>query len=187
MSLTARSHLTDDGTPITVYLSAEGHFVRQDGTRRLVLEPHLRSDPPYDERVLYALLALGTTSPAEVPVELTQGALSAAVEGLVIGQLERELARALGLDVLRVEAPVLTGGDLADTRFTIGKYLNPDLFLGYRVDRTRFVAEGDVSRSPSLNFSVLYALQQDVNVFFQIEGANEQEGSEVSFGFEWRF
>ncbi len=201
VSLTARSHLTDDGTPITVYLSAEGHFVRQDGTRRLVLEPHLRSDPPYDERVLYALLALGTTSPAEVPVELTQGALSAAVEGLVIGQLERELARALGLDVLRVEAPVLTGGDLADTRFTIGKYLNPDLFLGYRVDLqgnqlvsleyraegTRFVAEGDVSRSPSLNFSVSYALQQDVNVFFQIEGANEQEGSEVSFGFEWRF
>ncbi|AEB12087.1 protein of unknown function DUF490 [Marinithermus hydrothermalis DSM 14884] len=201
VNLTARTRLAVDGRPITVFLSAEGRFVREDGSRRLVLEPHLRSDPPYDERVLYALLTLGTTRLAEVPIELTQGALSAAVESLVIGQLERELARALGLDVLRVEAPVLTGGDLAETRFTIGKYLSPDLFLGYRVDLqgnqlvsleyraegARFVAEGDVSRSPRLNFSVSYALERDVDLFFQIEGANEVEGSEVSFGFEWRF
>ncbi|WP_022798760.1 translocation/assembly module TamB domain-containing protein [Thermus islandicus] len=117
-----------------VFLEASGAFVREGGRVRVRLTPHLTASPPLSEPEIYALLALGTPDPARLAETLPQTALGAALENLVLGQLEREVGRALGLDRFQVQVPAFQGGALEDTQFSIGKYLSPELFLGYQVD-----------------------------------------------------
>ncbi|WP_040684292.1 translocation/assembly module TamB domain-containing protein [Thermus aquaticus] len=117
-----------------VFLSAEGEFVRENGRVKVRLTPRFTSEPPLSEPEIYALLALGTPDVARLTETLPQAALGAALENLVLGQLERELAKAFGLDRFQVEVPLFQGGELGETRFSIGKYLSPELFLGYQVD-----------------------------------------------------
>ncbi|WP_117236692.1 translocation/assembly module TamB domain-containing protein [Thermus sediminis] len=117
-----------------VSLEASGEFVREGGRVKVRLEPRFASEPPLSEPEIYALLTLGTPDVARIGETLPQAALGAALESLVLGQLERELAKALGLDRFQVQVPLFGGGELEDIRFSIGKYLSPELFLGYRVD-----------------------------------------------------
>ncbi|MFN4072177.1 MAG: translocation/assembly module TamB domain-containing protein [Thermus sp.] len=117
-----------------VFLEAKGEFLRENGRVKVRLEPHFSSDPALTEPEIYALLALGTPDVTRLAETLPQVALGAALENLVLGQLERELARSLGLDRFQVQLPVLQGGDLQETRFSVGKYLSPELFLGYELD-----------------------------------------------------
>lgn len=117
-----------------VFLEAAGEFLRENGRVKVRLEPHFTSDPPLTEPEIYALLTLGTPDVTRLAETLPQAALGAALENLVLGQLERELARSLGLDRFQVQLPVLQGGDLQETRFSVGKYLSPELFLGYELD-----------------------------------------------------
>ncbi|WP_413217523.1 translocation/assembly module TamB domain-containing protein [Thermus oshimai] len=117
-----------------VALEAQGEFLRENGRVKVRLEPRFTSEPPLSEPEIYALLALGTPDVTRLAETFPQVALGAVLENLLVGQLERELARALGLDRLRVELPALQGGALEDTRFSIGKYLSPELFLGYTLD-----------------------------------------------------
>nr|WP_235187287.1 translocation/assembly module TamB domain-containing protein [Thermus caliditerrae] len=117
-----------------VFLRASGEFLRENNRVKVRLEPHFASEPPLSEPEIYALLTLGTPDVARLTETLPQAALGAALENLVLGQLERELARSLGLDRFQVQVPLLQGGDLQDVRFSVGKYLSPELFLGYEVD-----------------------------------------------------
>ncbi|TFU27375.1 translocation/assembly module TamB domain-containing protein, partial [Thermus tengchongensis] len=117
-----------------VFLEAGGEFLRENGRVKVRLEPHFTSDPALSEPEIYALLTLGTPDVTRLAETLPQVALGAALENLVLGQLERELARSLGLDRFQVQLPVLQGGDLQETRFSVGKYLSPELFLGYELD-----------------------------------------------------
>ena len=117
-----------------VFLSAEGELVRENGRAKVRLTPRFTSEPPLSEPEIYALLTLGTPDATRLAETLPQAALGAALENLVLGQLERELAKAFGLDRLQVEVPLFQGGELGETRFSIGKYLSPELFLGYQVD-----------------------------------------------------
>jgi hypothetical protein len=117
-----------------VFLSAEGEFVRENGRVKVRLTPRFTSEPPLSEPEIYALLTLGTPDATRLAETLPQAALGAALENLVLGQLERELAKAFGLDRFQVEVPLFQGGGLGETRFSIGKYLSPELFLGYQVD-----------------------------------------------------
>jgi len=117
-----------------VFLSAEGELVRENGRVKVRLTPRFTSEPPLSEPEIYALLTLGTPDVARLTETLPQAALGAALENLVLGQLERELAKAFGLDRFQVEVPLFQGGGLGETRFSIGKYLSPELFLGYQVD-----------------------------------------------------
>jgi hypothetical protein len=117
-----------------VFLSAEGEFVRENGRVKVRLTPRFTSEPPLSEPEIYALLTLGTPDATRLAETLPQAALGAALENLVLGQLERELAKAFGLDRFQVEVPLFQGGELGETRFSIGKYLSPELFLGYQVD-----------------------------------------------------
>ncbi|WP_093005474.1 translocation/assembly module TamB domain-containing protein [Thermus arciformis] len=117
-----------------VFLEATGEFLREGGRVKVRLEPRFASEPPLSEPEIYALLTLGTPDVARLTETLPQVALGAALENLVLGQLERELSRALGLDRFQVQVPLLQGGGLEETRFSIGKYLSPELFLGYEVD-----------------------------------------------------
>ncbi|WP_337843782.1 translocation/assembly module TamB domain-containing protein, partial [Thermus sp.] len=117
-----------------VALEAQGEFLRENGRVKVRLEPRFTSDPPLSEPEIYALLALGTPDVTRLAETFPQVALGAVLENLLVGQLERELAQALGLDRFRVELPALQGGALEETRFSIGKYLSPELFLGYTLD-----------------------------------------------------
>jgi hypothetical protein len=117
-----------------VFLSAEGEFVRENGRVKVRLTPRFTSEPPLSEPEIYALLTLGTPDATRLAETLPQAALGAALENLVLGQLERELAKAFGLDRFQVEVPLFQGGELGETRFSIGKYLSLELFLGYQVD-----------------------------------------------------
>jgi hypothetical protein len=117
-----------------VFLSAEGEFVRENGRIKVRLTPRFTSEPSLSEPEIYALLTLGTPDATRLAETLPQAALGAALENLVLGQLERELAKAFGLDRFQVEVPLFQGGGLGETRFSIGKYLSPELFLGYQVD-----------------------------------------------------
>jgi hypothetical protein len=117
-----------------VFLSAEGEFVRENGRVKVRLTPRFTSEPPLSEPEIYALLTLGTPDATRLAETLPQAALGAALENLVLGQLERELAKAFGLDRFQVEVPLFQGGELGETRFSVGKYLSPELFLGYQVD-----------------------------------------------------
>ncbi|MGC8905528.1 translocation/assembly module TamB domain-containing protein, partial [Thermus sp.] len=117
-----------------VLLEAEGEFLREGGRVKVRLTPRFTSEPPLTEPEIYALLTLGTPDVARLAETLPQAALGAALESVVLGQLERELSRALGLDRFQVQVPAFQGGALEDTRFSIGKYLSPQLFLGYEVD-----------------------------------------------------
>ena len=84
------------------------------------------------------------------------------LENLVLGQLERELSRALGLDRFQVEVPAIQGGSLEETRFSVGKYLTPELFLGYQVDlrgEQTFAAE---YRADGITFTLSSSFGQGV-------------------------
>ncbi|GGM91180.1 translocation/assembly module TamB [Thermus composti] len=118
----------------TLYLEAEGRFVREDGRVKVELNPRFTSDPELTEPEIYALLALGSPDLSQVGETLPQTALNAALANFILGQLEKELAQALGLDQIQISTPVFQGGALEDTRFSVGKYLNPNVFLGYEVD-----------------------------------------------------
>ncbi len=117
-----------------MFLEAKGEFLRENGRVKVRLEPRFTSEPPLAEPEIYALLTLGTPDVARLAETLPQAALGAALENLVLGQLERELSRALGLDRFQVQVPAIQGGSLEETRFSLGKYLSPELFLGYEVD-----------------------------------------------------
>ncbi len=133
-----------DNRRIQVNLTLKGAFVRQNDRIRVNLTPsfvarfnneiaHRDDGQPYTDADVYALLLLGRSDLSALPADIAQTGLQA-VQSFIVGQLERELAQALGLDQVRVEIPALNGGAIAETRFTIGRYLLPELFFAYTVD-----------------------------------------------------
>ena len=182
----------------TVRLEAEGRFVRENGRVRLRLDPRFTSDPPLDTLQIYALLTLGTTDVTRLGETVPQTVLGAAFQTFLLGQLERELSRALGLDRFQVETPVFQGGRLEETRFTLGKYLTPELFLGYQVDLrgTQAVAAEYRRDGFSLTFSTTlsdkprtllglgYSLTPSLDLLLNLESDG---ASRFSIGLSYRF
>lgn len=134
-----------DNRLIQVNLTLEGAFVQQNERIRVNLTPTFvarfnneiarkNDGQPYTDAEIYALLLLGRSDLSALPADIAQTGLQAAVQSFIVGQLERELAQALGLDQVRVEIPALNGGAIEETRFTIGRYLLPELFFAYTVD-----------------------------------------------------
>ena len=173
-----------------VFLEATGEFVRENGRVKVRLEPRFTSEPSLSEPEIYALLTLGTPDVARLTETLPQVALGAALENLVLGQLERELSRAFGLDRFQIQVPLFGGGELEDIRFSIGKYLSPELFLGYQVDlrgEQTFSAQyrrdgltfalgttfqfGD-GRLTRVDFALGYDLTPDLALSFGLEAAD---------------
>ncbi len=90
----------------------------------------------YGEPELYALVVTGVPDLASLPSNLgTLGAsaLRTALNVFVLGEIERTLARALGLDVFRLTPTLSTDGDVNAT-ITVGSYLTRELFLQYQTD-----------------------------------------------------
>ena len=132
------------GQVIGVQLQADGSFVVQGGTRALQLTTLLscntcQSQDEYSQAELYSLLALGTPDISTLGNNigaLGQNALSTALNVFVLGELQRNIARALGVDVFRISSNLVTPEGNFDAKFTVGTYLSKQFYLQYQVDLT---------------------------------------------------
>ena len=143
--VTARGRVPDQaGQIIGVQLQADGSFVVQNGTRALQLTTNLtctscQSQDEYSQAELYSLLALGTPDISTLGNNigaLGQNALSTALNVFVLGELQRNIARALGVDVFRISSNLVTPEGNFDAKFTVGTYLSKQFYLQYQVDLT---------------------------------------------------
>ncbi|CAM3249905.1 translocation/assembly module TamB domain-containing protein [Deinococcus deserti] len=137
---------------VPVNLSVEGNFVtRPEGDRGLELNTVLScapsaatsscSDPAtglvYTEAELYALVATGVPNLTALPNNLASlgaSALQTALNVFVLGELERSLARAFGLDVFRLTPQLLNADGSVGATLTVGSYLTRELYLQYQVN-----------------------------------------------------
>jgi hypothetical protein len=173
-----------DNRRIQINLTLKGEFLRQNGRIKVNLTPTFEAiynneiarkfdGQPYTEAEIYALLLLGRSDLSALPADIAQTGLQAAIQNFIVGQLERELAKVLGLDQVRVEIPALNGGTIEETRFTIGRYLSPELFFAYSVDLR--------------GYQTVFAeyLQGDYRLRFSTE-VFPQPRPEISFGWTIR-
>ncbi|MFC4425999.1 translocation/assembly module TamB domain-containing protein [Deinococcus navajonensis] len=135
---------------VPVLLSVNGDFVtRPDGTTGLELDTVLScaealgtcTDPDtglaYTEAELYALVATGVPNLTALPDNigsLGASALQTALNVFVLGELERSIAKAFGLDVFRFTPQLLNADGSVGATFTVGSYLTRDLYLQYQVN-----------------------------------------------------
>ncbi|MFC4452739.1 translocation/assembly module TamB domain-containing protein [Deinococcus sonorensis] len=143
------------GGLIGVQLTLDGRFVRQSGgASTLTLETHLTctrnctnagsdysANNPAAEAQLYALVALGTPDLTTLPSNLGNlgtSAIRTALNVFVLGEFQRNVAQALGLDVFRISAdlPGENGSTTFGAKLTVGSYLTRQLYLQYQVDLT---------------------------------------------------
>ncbi len=205
-----------DNRRIQVNLTLKGAFLRQNGRIKVNLSPTFvarsngdlarKSDgEPYTDAEIYALLLLGRSDLSALPTDIAQTGLQAAVQNFIVGQLERELARVLGLDQVKVEIPALSGGGLEETRFTIGRYLSPELFFAYSVDLRgfqtvfaeyqqgdfRFRFSTDIFPLPRPELSLGYTLRPGTELTFDlatgIGDGLRSDGVRFGLGFNFRF
>ncbi|MFC4637381.1 translocation/assembly module TamB domain-containing protein [Deinococcus hohokamensis] len=135
---------------VPVLLSVNGDFVtRPDGSTGLELDTVLScaealgscTDPDtglaYTEAELYALVATGVPNLTALPENigsLGASALQTALNVFVLGELERSIAKAFGLDVFRFTPQLLNADGSVGATFTVGSYLTRDLYLQYQVN-----------------------------------------------------
>jgi hypothetical protein len=139
---------TRQRVPVTVNL--RGEFVtRADGQAALNLNTTLRCaaegsacrDPDtaqnYSEPELYALVATGVPNLNALPGNLGalgSSALQTALNVFVLGEVERTIANAFGLDVFRLTPRLSAEDGTLGATLTFGSYLTRDLYLQYQVD-----------------------------------------------------
>lgn len=139
IQITADTQVQDQAKNETVkiYLTLKGQFVRQNGKIKINLDPTFTaqtSSGPLSQAEIYALLLLGRSDLSVLPNDIAQSGIQGVVQNFLLGQLETELSKVLGLDQVKVDIPLLNGGKVEETKFTIGKYLSPELFFAYSVD-----------------------------------------------------
>ncbi|MGY2893629.1 translocation/assembly module TamB domain-containing protein [Deinococcus sp. UYEF24] len=144
-----------EGGQVGVKLTLDGRFGPQpSGINALTLDTRLScvtgcvsgsvdlsASNPNAEAQLYSLVAVGTPDLSSLPSNLgTFGtsALKTALNLFVLGEVQRNIARALGVDVFRINAalPGENGSTTFGATFTVGSYLTKELYLQYRVDLT---------------------------------------------------
>lgn len=109
----------------------------------------------YGENELYALLATGVPDLASLPNNLNalgSSALQTALNVFVLGEIERTLAKALGVDVFRLTPKLATDGSVSAT-FTVGSYITRQLFLQYQVDLSGNGLIGATYTTPDSKFT----------------------------------
>lgn len=165
---TVPSTTTNQRVPVTLQL--DGNYLTQgaqtnvlnlvttlscaDTNDRNCLNPE--TNAVYSEPELYALVATGVPNLTYLPDNLTvlgTSALQTALNVFVLGEVERTLARALGVDVFRL-TPTLANDGTINATFTVGSYLTRDLFLQYQVDLTGAGLIDATYNSPDRRFTI---------------------------------
>lgn len=156
-----------------------------NGKPTLNIETRLSSVPPRDETTLYGLVALG-----ELQADaLTQSALRTALNVLILGEVERSVAKALGVDVVKVNSNWLDGGTNLTADFTIGQYITKNVYVQYNIDLSghSLIDARYITSDGKFNFSVSTPIKgldfNDLHPSFSL-GYNFSDESSVSFGVE---
>ncbi len=216
------------GGQVGVNLAVNGRFGPQpDGTNALTIDTHLScvsgcvssstdlsASNPNAEAQLYSLVAVGTPDVSSLPSNLgTFGtsALKTALNLFVLGEVQRNIARALGVDVFQINAalPGENGSTTFGATFTVGSYLTKQLYLQYRVDLTgqglidatyttpdnlfTFRASTPISgldlSTLRPSFSAAYNFTNRSSVQLGVQSGSTQSGSstQINFGYIYRW
>lgn len=205
------------GVAVPITLDVAGDFIDSGGSRaQLDLKTALRctdasqacnnpdTGQPYTESQLYALVLTGVPDVDSLPENLGSlgvSALNTALNVFVLGELSRNLADALGVDVLRF-TPALVGEGGAT--LTIGSQLTENLYLEYQVDLRGAGLVDATYNTPdgrftfkvttpfnlkngvlSPNVSAAYNLSDRTAVSFNI--TNTEESQRFGIGVRYRF
>ncbi|GBF04130.1 hypothetical protein DAERI_010302 [Deinococcus aerius] len=162
---------------------------------------------PYTEAQLYALVATGVPDLQALPANLASlgtSALQTALNVFVLGEIERNVARALGLDVFRFTPNLLTSDGSLGATLTLGSYLTRDLYLQYQVDlngrglldATYSTPDGRVTFKVSTplnglnlesvrpSFSAAYNFNRRASVSLGVQ--NDEDSTKLRFGVTYR-
>ena len=211
------------GGLVGVNLALDGRFGPQpDGSNALTINTRLScvsnctssaadlsSANPNAEAQLYSLVAVGTPDLASLPSNLgTLGtsALKTALNLFVLGEVQRNIARALGVDVFRINAalPGENGSTGFGATFTVGSYLTRQLYLQYQVDLTGLglinatyttpnnlftlkagtTIQGLDLNSLNLSFSAAYNFTNRSSVQL---GVASSDSTKINFGYVYRW
>ncbi|GAA5532119.1 translocation/assembly module TamB domain-containing protein [Deinococcus aluminii] len=217
---TVPSATTGQRVPVT--LDVQGEFrPATNGQDVLVLRTNLSctaaaaattcTDPttgnPYTEAQLYALVATGVPDLQALPENLAAlgtSALQTALNVFVLGELERNVARALGLDVFRLTPNLAAADGTLGATLTLGSYLTRDLYLQYQVnlngegllDATYSTPDGRVTFKVSTplsglnlqsirpSFSAAYNINRRASISLGVQ--NDEDSTKVRFGVTYR-
>ncbi|TDE87094.1 translocation/assembly module TamB domain-containing protein [Deinococcus sp. S9] len=209
------------GQRVPVSLDVQGEF-RPAASGQNVLELHTTlsctatagnacTDPvtgnPYTEAQLYALVATGVPDLQALPENLAAlgtSALQTALNVFVLGEIERNVARALGLDVFRFTPNLATADGSLGATLTLGSYLTRDLYLQYQVDlngkglldATYSTPDGRVTFKVSTpldglnlesvrpSFSAAYNFTPRTSVSLGVQ--NDEDSTKIRFGVTYR-
>jgi hypothetical protein len=185
--LAAKGNVPYKGQPLEVLVDLTGIFVDAlDGKtgileKKLQLEtvlglnpaqrsqyPELFSGGTVDQAKLYTLVVLGTDNLngdnlSNVSVGLGQSAVKTALNVFFLGELERGIAKTLGLSEFKINTNLLDlkANSNVNVDFTVGTYLTRDFYLQYNVDLTGKGLVNAVYNTPDgrLSFRVSTPLQ----------------------------
>lgn len=99
-------------------------------------KPHidLSSDPPiYSESEILALIISGDSAAQGGDRASLNDKIVGAISGLIVGQLKKQIAPQLPIDVIKVDVGGGGGGPVGvgQTRIEVGKFITPKLYLSY--------------------------------------------------------
>ncbi|MEF2280120.1 translocation/assembly module TamB domain-containing protein [Deinococcus sp. YIM 134068] len=208
------------GQRVPVTLDVGGNFrTLPSGESVLDLRTNLRctvegdacEDPgtgvAYTEAQLYALVATGVPNLETLPGNLTAlgtSALQTALNVFVLGEIERNIARSLGLDVFRLTPNLSVDDGTLGATLTVGSYLTRELYLQYQVDlngeglldATYSTPDGRVTfrvstplnglnlESVRPSFSAAYNLGRRASVSLGVQ--NDEDSTQLRFGVTYR-
>lgn len=135
---------------------------------------------------------------------LGTSALQTALNVFVLGEIERNVARALGLDVFRLTPNLSVDDGTLGATLTLGSYLTRDLYLQYQVDlngeglldATYSTPDGRVTFKVSTplnglnlesvrpSFSAAYNLGRRASVSLGVQ--NDEDSTRLQFGVTYR-
>lgn len=182
------SFVEPTGQTFAILLSLTGEVERVvNGPRafNISLDPQLSSDAiiqdatgirGFSENDLYSLLTLGrinttsTTATNDDPNDLVgegsvtqsiaQGAIDTAVDILLLSELQKQLAEALGLDIFEIRttplSTLITGSDAAfGVALRVGGYLSEEVFASYEISNLSLDSEILLTNEFNLRYQLL--------------------------------
>jgi hypothetical protein len=210
VTLVAQTKVTTEGGVVEVTALLKSQFVREDGRIKARLEPTLTATHPTENRPLTLVEIAGvlifSRIDAQTDVQNLATSAGVALTNFLVGQIEGQLAQALGLDRVVVTVRGLADGErFEETTLTFGKYVTPELYLQTQVDfqfRVNFLAEYQLdglrirfgldnlgSAYPNLNFGLGYLFTPNFGLDLSLR--SEQQGGQTDnrfgIGLQFRF
>ncbi len=188
------------GADFNVYLSFTGEIIPTPNEARafnIDLQPTLSSDALIDddgsvrtlsENELYSILTLGRietvaelTGEGSVAESVGSGAIDTLVDTFILAELQKQLAEALGLDVLEIRTtPLSSLFTETDANFgvalLVGGYLSDELFASFEIS--------NLSNDPSIvlsnEFNLRYELAPlELGLVGRLKLLNDAQGSTI--------